>query len=275
MPELRSVGLRWAVLATVALPLIGLGAIDLLPRFHVEQADARYLALSSARAVASNIDAHLDGLKNLLNRISGAISTNPDDRDANDVTLRRMQSELPTFVANIFVLGLDGSNIGNAVGNHAYAGDREYFKRALASDGRVVGVPMRSRSGVGWVIPVAQPMFDSSGERRAVLTIAIFTDSLRELVGTNELPKGAVVRVATEDGIEIALFSSQTIAVESDDGRMGNPARQFQLMDGSEVVNLHSNRTRIVGFSKTRTVPWLVTVGLPAEAQAMSGAKIP
>lgn len=275
MPKFLGVDLKWAVLAAAGPSFVVLAGIVLWPRFHIEHAGARYLALSSAQTVASNLDTHLDGLKDLLSGISVAVSTNPDDRDANDVLLRRIQSELPKSIANIFVLTLDGSNIGNAVGNHAHAGDREYFKRALAGDRVVVGVPIRSRSDLGWVIPVAQPVFDSSGKLRVVLTIAIFTDSLRELIGTYELPKGAVVRVVTEDGIEIALFSSQTTAIEPDDSRMGSPARQFRLTEGSEVVNLHSNLTRIVGFSRTQRAPWLVTVGLPVDGRPASGAKLP
>jgi hypothetical protein len=56
---------------------------------------------------------------------------------------------------------------------------------------------------------------------------------------------------------------------------MGSPARQFRLTEGSEVVNLHSNLTRIVGFSRTQRAPWLVTVGLPVDGRPASGAKLP
>jgi hypothetical protein len=275
VPKFLGVGLKWAVLAAAGLSFVVLAGNVLWSRFHVERASARHLALSSARAVASNIDTHLDELKDLLSEISVAVSTNPEDRDANDMVLRRIQSELPKSIANIFVLTLDGSNIGNAVGKHAFAGDREYFKSALASDRVVVGAPIRSRSDLGWVIPMAQPVFDGSGKLQAVLTIAIFTDSLRELIASCEIPKGAVVRVVTEGGIEIARFSSQTSAIESDDGRMGSPGRQFRLTEGSEAVNLHSNLTRIVGFSRTRRASWMVTVGLPVEARPVSGAELP
>jgi hypothetical protein len=41
------------------------------------------------------------------------------------------------------------------------------------------------------------------------------------------------------------------------------------------VVNLHSNLTRIVGFSRTQRAPWLVTVGLPVDGRPASGAKLP
>jgi hypothetical protein len=276
MPKLRSIRLKWAMLAAAAgLFSVVLTCAALWPRFHFEHTDARYRALSSARTIAFNIDTHLAGLKDLLSGISDAISTSPDDIDANDELLRRIQSKLPKFIANIFLLAPDGSNIGNSVGKHASAGDRDYFQRALAGNRLVIGFPVRSRSDLGWVIPVAQPVFDSSGRIRAVLVIAIFADSLRDLVGTNELPKGAVVRVAAENGIEIAFFSGEPAAIAPDVRRVGSPARQFRLAEGTEVVNLHSNRTRTVGFSRTRRAPWLVTVGLPVETGSVSGAKMP
>jgi hypothetical protein len=89
VPKFLGVDLKWAVLAAAGLSFVVLAGIVLWPRFHIEHAGARYLALSSAQTVASNIDTHLDGLKDLLSGISVAVSTNPDDRDANDVLLRR------------------------------------------------------------------------------------------------------------------------------------------------------------------------------------------
>jgi hypothetical protein len=276
VPKLRTISLKWAALAAAAgLSFIALIGAGLWLQFHVGHTGARHLALTSARTIASRIDAKLGDLKDLLSKIGGAVSTNPDDIDANDALLRRMHSELPKSIANIFVLTLDGRNIGNAVGKHASAGDRDYFQRALSGARLVVGLPIRSRSDLGWVIPVAQPVFDSSGKMRAVLAVAIFADSLPEMIGTSALPERSVVRVVTENEIEVALFSRESAAIAPDASRMGSAARQFGLVEGSEVVNLHSNLTRIVGFSRTRRVPWLVTVGLPVEGGSVRSAKVP
>jgi hypothetical protein len=272
---LRSISLKWVALLTVAGLSVVLIVFGFWPRFHVEHAGARYLALSSAQKVALSIDAQFGGIEDMLSGISVAVSTNPDDIDANDALLRRIKPGLPKFVANIFLLTLDGTNIGNAVGNHASVGDRDYFQRALAGDRLVVGVPIRSRSDLGWVVPVAQPVFDSAGKMRAVLAVAIFADSLPDLIGAYGLPKGAVVRVVAENEIEIALFSGESTIIGPDDSRMGSSIRQFRLTEGSEVVNLHNNITRIVGFSRTRRAPWLVTVGLRGESPSVSTAKMP
>jgi len=259
----------------VGLFFVVLICATLWRRFHIEHTDAQYLALSSARTVAFNIDTHLGGLKDLLSGLSGAISTNPDYIDANDTLLRRIQSELPKSIANIFLLAPDGSNIGSSVGKHASAAYRDYFQKALAGNRLVVGFPIRSRSDLGWVIPVAQPVSDDSAKILAVLAIAIFARSLQDLIGTYELPKGAVVGIATENEIEIALFSIESTELAPDIRRVGSAARQFQLAEGTEVMNLHNNLTRTVGFSRTRRAPWLATVGLPVQDRLVSGTKVP
>jgi hypothetical protein len=266
VPIFRSIRLKSAAWAAAAgLPVVALIGIGLWSQFHIEHPGARHRALIAARSVAARIDAEFAGLDDLLSGISTAVSTNPDDVDANDALLRQAQSELPKSVANILLLTLDGRNIGNAVGKHASAGDRDYFQKALASDRLVVGVPIRSRSDLGWVIPAARRVSDSRGKMQAVLAVAIFAESLRDLIGADELPDGSVVRVVAENEIEVALVSINSDAVGPDVARMGSAARQFRLVEGSEVVNLHSNLTRIVGFSRTRRVPWLVAVGLPTE----------
>jgi hypothetical protein len=104
----------------------------------------------------------LPAQKVFLNRLSAELSTNPNDVDTNDALLRREQSQLPKSIANILLLSNDGRNIGNAVGRHASAGDRDYFKRATAGDQLVVEAPIRSRSDVGWVIPVASELISAN-----------------------------------------------------------------------------------------------------------------
>ena len=120
-----------------------------------------------------------------------AISTNPGDVDSNDAILRNLKSELPSSVANIFILSRDGRNIGNAVGQHASAGDREYFQKAMAGTPLVVGTPIFSRSNLGRVLPIARPVRNSAGEIQAVLVVAIFLGSLADVIGINDLPPGS------------------------------------------------------------------------------------
>jgi hypothetical protein len=91
----------------------------------------------------------------------------------------------------------------------------------------------------------------------------MFLDSFRDLIAPDELPKGSVVRLVNKNEIELAVVSNETVANGPDVGRMGSAARQFRLVEGSEIVKLYGGLTRVVGFSRTQRIPWLVAVGLP------------
>jgi hypothetical protein len=275
MSKFRSTGLKFVLAAAAALALAALVTTALWSRSRVEHTDARHRALGAARSIAHKIDAQFVSLEILLSRLSAKVSTNPTDVDANDALLRREKSELPESIANILLLSPDGRNIGNAVGPHASAGDRDYFERASAGDRFVVGPPMRSRSDLGWVIPVARPVSNSDGAIQAVLVVAIFADSVRELIGANELPFGSLVRVAADNETEVAFLSNGSTAVGPDLNRIGSVPRQFRLGEGSELLTLNGNLIRVIGFSRTRRPPWLVTVGLPPEVDSVRIAEEP
>jgi hypothetical protein len=276
VPIFRIIGAKGAVLLiAVVLPLLALIGIGLRGESRTEQTEARHRALSAARSVAARLDVHFRDLENLLTGLSDAVSTNPNDIDANDALLRRVKSEMPSAIANILLLSLDGRSIGDAVGQHASAGDRDYFHRALAGDTLVVGDPIRSRSNLGWVIPVARAVKNSVGETQAVLVVATSVDGIRALIGADELPAGGLVRIVTNNEIEVATISNVPASSGIDLNRLGNAARQIKLKEGTERVTLSSNVTRTVGFSRAHRVPWLIAVGLPIEPGAMRLAEGP
>jgi hypothetical protein len=264
VPSFRKIRPKWSSWkAFAAVPAAALVGTLLWSHSLTERSDERLVALSAAQLVASKIDVYFGGLEIQLREISAAVSTDPTDADMNDALLQRVKSELPKSVANIFILALDGRNIGNAVGHHASAGDRHYFQMAVATGRLVVGEPINSRSGVGWVIPVAWPVLTRGGGVQAVLVVAVFVDSFRDLIAPDELPKGSIVKIVNKNEIELAVVSSETVANGPLVGRMGSAARQFRLVEGSEIVKLYGGLTRVVGFSRTQRIPWLVAVGLP------------
>jgi hypothetical protein len=270
--KFRSIRLETVLVAAAALALV---ATALWVQFRFEHTDTRHRAMGAARSIAHKIDAQLVSIESLLSRLSVKVSTNPNDVDANDALLRREKAELPKSIANILLLSPDGRNIGNAVGHHASAGDRDYFKRASAGDRLVVGPPIRSRSDLGWVIPVARPVSNSGGAIQAVLVVAIFADILQELISANELPTGSLVRVVADNGTEVAFVSNEPTTIGPDLNRMGSVPRQFRLIEGSELLTLNGNLIRVIGFSTTRRAPWLVTVGLPPEVGSVRIAEQP
>jgi hypothetical protein len=248
--------------AFAALPAVALIGTLLWSHALTERSDQRHLALRAAQSVARKIDVYFGGLEILLREIGAAVSTNPNDVDVNDALLQCLKSELPRSVANILILALDGRNIGNAVGQHAGAGDRDYFQMAVATGHLVVGEPIQSRSDLGWVIPVAWPVLNNGGDVQAVLVVAVFLDSFRDVIASDGLPNGSIVRIVNRNEIELAVVSNESVAIGPHVRRLGSAARQFRLVEGSEIVKLYGGLTRVVGFSRTQRIPWLVAVGL-------------
>src|SRR5271166_4472518 len=241
--HLKRIGL---VAAAAVLPCVILIGTGFWKEFRIDEIFARHRALEEAQLIAAKIDMHLGALENLLSNLSAAVSKSPSDVNANDALLRRAKSELPRFIANIFVLSLNGQNIGNAVGHHASAGDRDYFQRAVAGAPLVVGAPIRSRSNLGWVIPVACPVKNSAGEIQAVLTVATFLDGFLEIIGINKLPMDSIVRIVTDDEIELTSILNAPMENGNDRVRLGNAEHRIRLDEGSERVALHDNAARIV-----------------------------
>ncbi len=230
--------------AAAAIPFVALFGTGPSSQLGVDESDARHHAAGAARSVAAKIDMHFGALENLLRRLGAAVSTDPSDVDANDALLRQAKSEQPAIIANIFLLARD----------------------------LVVGNPIRSRSNLGWVIPVARPLMHA-GEIRAVLAAATFLDGFRDVIDIDDLPPGSVVRIVGDDGTEVTTIARDPAASAADPVRLGNPARQSQRKEGSEVVTLDGNVMRVVGFATTRRASWLVTVALPMDAAAVRLAK--
>jgi len=264
MPDFADFRTRAAVFAGACVLLVSalLGAALWSPPCNIDLADLDDQAARAAQMAAARIDGHFEMLENLLRDLSRAISTNPDDIKANDALLRGVKSGLPDSIANIFVLTPDGTNIGNAVGQHAAAGDRDYFLKVMAGAPLAVGVPIRSRSNLGWVIPVARPIKDESGAIRAVVAVATFVSGLRDLTGARELPIGSIVQILDQGGSEVTSVPSDPGPGEIDLLRLEQAVRLYRAADSREFDRKGMAAT---GVASIRRAPWLVGVALPME----------
>src|SRR6476646_4987077 len=99
------------VIATV-VPFLALTGAGLWTQWRGDQAQAFKSALNEAQLVADQVDDELGNLESLLAGLSLAVSTNAQDITANDAVLRRAKSGLPSYVSNLLLSSLDGSNIG-------------------------------------------------------------------------------------------------------------------------------------------------------------------
>src|SRR5262245_16098717 len=150
---LRSIRSRLVGLVVASVvPFAALISIGLWNQWHRDHKAALERALNEARLIASQVDDHVDNLKNPLSGVSVAVSWDPKDTESNDRLLRRVKSGLPPYLANLMVFSLEGTNIGTSSDSgRFFAGDRDYMQKVLAEHPHAMSVPMRSRASSTWV----------------------------------------------------------------------------------------------------------------------------
>jgi hypothetical protein len=92
----------------------------------------------------------------------------------NDALLQQVRAELPNFISNVYLLDLDGNIIGTssiAPDRPLNVADRVYFREVLADKRPVIGGVVRSRLTREWVMPIARPVEDRTGQLRAVIVV--------------------------------------------------------------------------------------------------------
>ncbi len=248
------------VLATV-IPFTAVIGFGLVMQWRADRAAAVERAVGEARLLAAQVDDHLGNLESLLVGLSRAVSLDPADAAANDALLKRVKSELPGFISNIFVMAPDGSNIGIAEGARFNAADRSYFRNALAGQRLAMGDVLRGRAIGHWVITAARPVRDENGRVQAVLGVGTLLEHFQDALRVRELPAGSVVRVVSEQGVVIA---------QSDDpnwiGRKLKETLPPAGEGGIDAAIWPDNVERITGSAAAHLAPWFVSVGLPKEA---------
>jgi diguanylate cyclase (GGDEF)-like protein/PAS domain S-box-containing protein len=252
------------VVASV-VPFTALIGVGLWNQWRTNQAAAIQRAIDEARLIASNVDDHVGNLKNLLAGLSVAVSWNPKDQGANDRLLRQVRAELPSYVAHLMIFSLDGNNIGtSSEAGRFSASDRDYFRKVLAGGSHAISGPIYSRVGKEWVVAMARPVFDASGQLRAVLAVGTRLDHLQDILTTKHLPHGGVVQVVDENLIVIAKAGGPDW-ISRDLSGSEVVARHFAARDISEPARWSDDIERITGSAQAAAVPWMISVGLPAD----------
>jgi diguanylate cyclase (GGDEF)-like protein/PAS domain S-box-containing protein len=253
------------VLAAV-IPLAALIGYGVWSQWESDREAAAKRAVNEARLLAAQVDDHVSDLESLLAALSPTLSTDPADRLANDALLRKVKAEIGTIDSQILLFAPDGTNIGSSQApdyQRPNARDRTYFREAMAGHSPAVGDPILVRSG-RWIINLARPIRDETGEIRAVLTVGPVLDHLQDALKLGMLPPGSAVNIVNAQGIVVAWSADDRNMIGRQVAWSHLPSR-FAAREGSDVSRWRGNgEIRWVnGFSTAHRVPLLVTVGVP------------
>jgi PAS domain S-box-containing protein len=250
------------------VPFLLLMGVGFWLHLQEDHRDALDRARIESRLVASRVDDHIRRIEALLIGLSEAISPDPAQTEANDTILRRVKADLPAYVRNIRIYAPDGTNIGTSLNverTSLFAGDRLYFKAALAGQKLAIGEPVQARSNGLWSIGIARPIEDAEGQVRAVLVVGTYLDHFHEVALAKDQPPGSVVRILNERGIVVARSTGHGEWVGRDQRHLEHVPRHLATREISEMTLWDDGETRITGSTTASTVPWLVSVGLPTE----------
>src|SRR5258708_11233521 len=263
------------VVATVA-PLTALIGAGLWSQWKSDQTAAIGQAVNEARILAAQIDDHIGNLENLLTGLSEAVSSNSLDREANDELLRRVKSQLPSYVAQVGVYALDGTNIGSSASTEVGrvdVKDRAYFLQVLEGQRLSIGDVIVGRLSNRWLINFGRPLEDRAGRLSAVLVVGTWLDQFPEALRIQELPAGTIVTVINQKGLVVSRSVDGEKWIGRDVGAWRQPAQHLTMQEGSQISRwISDDIERITAFSKVRRAPWLVNIGQPTHAAFRAAA---
>ena len=114
---------------------------------------------------------------------------------------------------------------------------------------------------------MARPVVDDNGKLHAVLAVGTWLERLQDALNTSKLPHGSVIRIVDENLAVIAHSADGPNWINRDLSQSPAVVRHFAAgRDLSEVTRWADGVERITGSARAEQVPWMVSVGLPADA---------
>jgi diguanylate cyclase (GGDEF)-like protein/PAS domain S-box-containing protein len=273
----RGIQIRLLGLAIVTvLPVTALVSGVLWNQWRGDYEHALASGLAEARLLAAQVDDQLGSFQNMLMGVSQAVSTSSEDAERNDEVLRSLKKDLPPYVGNVLVFGLDGRNIGTAAdnsGSRNYIGDRDYFDAIVGGATFAIGKLARWRTTGEWVIAMARPVHDRNNRLGGVIVAVIKIAHFQNALKFHQLPSGSVVQVVNGNGVVLArnIDSADWIGRDLRDQPQISQHLAAKVASGETIWP--DGVSRITGSASATLAPWMVSVGLPGNV-ALASVKL-
>ncbi len=210
MPFLKSlVTLRARLVVLVFAAIIPLLCMALFNAWR--NADAAVLRAAdnlkfAASLVAANQLRVTESARQILTAIAnapGLLEGKPSDCHSYLKTLRE---QLPVY-GNLGIIGPDGYFLCHSLADVPipYAGDREFFKQAVAGRSFVAGGYFMGRATGKPILPFAMPLMGRDGKVAAVAFVSVDLGEMAKAVASSELSQGSRVAVMDRQGILLAV----------------------------------------------------------------------
>jgi len=144
---------------------------------------------------------------------------------------------------------------------------RQFFIEAMAGDGLVVGLPLKSRITQRWVLPIARPLKDAKGDPGGVVYINVEVDQLNALLGSLKVGPNGVVTLFNDHRQVLLRFPDHPLMQDENPPRLSAP-ETLQALGAGKTTAMFSasssidHHTRLLMYRKLGDYPAYILVGL-------------
>ena len=265
---------RFALGMLVVLVAVGAFLAHALSLSHARYRDAaadniQNLTLNLERYLFTRIqsaDLVLQTAAGEYRRLSAAGAPDPDAFSKALEDLQHRLADAPDIrAANRDGRVLYGTRVDR--GKPFDVSQRQFFIEAMAGDGLVVGLPLKSRITQRWVLPIARPLFDAKGQPGGVVYINIEVAQLNALLGSLKVGSNGVVTLFNAHRQVLLRIPDHPLMQDENPPRLSAPETLQALGAGKTsamftAASSIDQHTRLLMFRKLGEYPAYILVGL-------------
>jgi len=276
----RSLNMR-VTLFTLAIFLLCLWSLSFYLNQLIREGIQRQIIeqqASTAELVSMDINSQIEDRLTALSQVAAQLGSSFQDRASLQQRLQQRTELGYLFNGGYFVTDAQGTALASLPESAQRIGvsytERDYFRRALAEDRPVVGIPVMGKQLHAPIIGLAAPIHGPSGASIGVLA------GIVNLEASSFLDKLVSNRYGGSGGYLIVSRSAHVVVTATNKSRVMTPAARAgvsplidQFMEGHEGSGLTVNSMGEEVLISARSVPstdWFLAVSTPySEASAL------
>ncbi|MRV70945.1 response regulator [Duganella sp. FT92W] len=274
---MKPLGIKVKVaLATSITSVVVVGFVTAMQMRKLEEDFTRVLFSQQTALINRTAEELDDKLNMLLGIIAMSAKMQPPAIAQDSAALRAYYADraVLSLFDDILVLDPKGQVIADlpevAGRTQVNAGDREFFKRVLATRQPLIAEPVIGRSGKQPIVQMIAPVLDRKGEVQAVLigVLRLYKDNVLGHLRTAKVGRTGYYFAVTRSEVPLYVLHPDLDRLLKPRPPNANPATTRALNDGFEGTVVSTNSTGLRAFNSfkaLKTVDWVLAASLPVD----------
>ena len=274
---MKPLGIKVKVaLATSITSVVVVGFVTAMQMRKLEEDFTRVLFAQQTALINRTAEELDDKLSMLLGIVAMSAKVQPLAIAHDPAALRAyyMDRAVLSLFDDILVLDRNGQVIADlpevAGRTKVNAGDRDFFKRVLATRQPLIAEPVIGRTGKQPIVQMAAPVLDQKGEVQAVLVgvLRLYKDNVLGHLRTAKVGRTGYYFAVTRSEVPLYVLHPDLERLLKPRPPNASPATTRALNDGFEGTAISTNSTGLHAFNSFKTlksVDWVLAASLPVE----------